>query len=121
MSDKSLAERVGYTPEDWVLYSEGDTIAILKNGNQREPIIEWDGFDSSNFPLPEKKANGILIAAAPQMIEALVAAGKQFRKYALGLTIMGKHDKAMTDYKMSDICIDAVTAATGMTWEELNS
>lgn len=58
-----------YTPGPWKAFIRGRTIAILTRETQA--VIAWPGFDSSSYNLKTQKANARLIAAAPDLADAL--------------------------------------------------
>lgn len=63
-----------HTPGPWSSFIAGRTISISigNDANGRVPcVIGWTGFDSCGLPLKEQAANARLIAAAPDLLEAL--------------------------------------------------
>jgi hypothetical protein len=67
-----------HTPKAWSIDGrfEGQTCIIVKDhASGAEPII-CRIFDSSHIPLSEQEANARLIAAAPELLEALQDAMK---------------------------------------------
>jgi hypothetical protein len=61
-----------FTPGPWEAWIAGKTICILgPKGDHHKPVIGWSGFDSCHLPLTKQKANAHLIAAAPELYEAL--------------------------------------------------
>lgn len=71
----------GHTPGPWEAYvrvaRDGGsyTIAVHEQGypEKRTPVVAWPGFDDSRRPIAEHAANARLIAAAPELLEALEA------------------------------------------------
>ena len=78
--------KTNHTPGRWALLDVGDTLSVMtrkvldanwpEKSNPRvkcREIVHWAGFDASDYPKRQIKANAILIAAAPRMLEALEA------------------------------------------------
>lgn len=112
-----IIKKLGITPGPWEITGYFDhLIGVDKTCHQAGIVAElWP----NAFTRKYNNVDARLIAAAPEMLKALITAGNQFREYALEHTKKGKHEKATTNYRMSDICIDAVTKATGKTWDEI--
>ena len=107
----SIAEKLGYTPGAWTLYNESGTTAVLNHGDQRQAIIQWTGFDQSNTPIIEHYPNARLIAAAPQMLEALI----DLMKGIDGLPQLTAIEGLLST--QWDNAIEAVESATGISWD----
>jgi hypothetical protein len=65
-----------HTPGPWTAFigGRGRTIAIDIGPTpigKKPCIIDWPGFDGSDLPLMQRVANAHLIAAAPDLLEAL--------------------------------------------------
>lgn len=65
-----------HTPAPWSAFigSDGRTISICigNDANGQTPcIVNWPGFDSNGLATNENIANASLIAAAPELLEAL--------------------------------------------------
>lgn len=63
-----------FTKGPWSAFCVGSTVAVdigPKPTGAGTCIVSWPGFDSCNLPLREQKANAHLIAAAPELYEAL--------------------------------------------------
>ena len=63
-----------HTPGPWSAFISGNTIAIDLGANprgERPCIIGWPGFDSNDQTKATNIANARLIAAAPDLLEAL--------------------------------------------------
>lgn len=121
--NKTLAERVGYTAGKWTLYNKPGTTAILIDGNQHKSLIQWDGFDSSSTPIKERGPNGRLIAAAPQMLEALVVIIKStYGDFYAKCSDEGWNDDECKKKSLEWIkpWAEIIESATGMTWADLN-
>lgn len=61
-----------FTSGKWTAFVRRDTktFAVLKNGDPREPIVEWTGFDAAGQPPGEKAANCYLMAASKDLYKA---------------------------------------------------
>ncbi len=59
--EKAMAE---HTPGPWTVYSRRGVIAVLRD---TEPVINWQGFDSTGLP-EDALANARLCAAAPDLL-----------------------------------------------------
>ncbi len=68
-----------YTKGPWGVFNLNGTICIdNRGGDGRRPcIVDWPGFDGNEMSRKENEANARLIAAAPEMLEALNAAVSQ--------------------------------------------
>ena len=68
-----------YTKGPWGVFNHNGTICIdNRGGDGRRPcIVDWPGFDGNEMSRKENEANARLIAAAPEMLEALNAAVSQ--------------------------------------------
>ncbi len=62
---------MAHTPGPWMAFIKGDTIAVHHNGTP--DVVKWGGFDDSHRSLTEHAANALLIAAAPELLEAAQA------------------------------------------------
>lgn len=65
-----------HTPSPWSVFNgnNGETLAICigDDSNGKTPcIVNWMGFDSNQIPRKQNIANTHLIAAAPELLEAL--------------------------------------------------
>ena len=63
-----------HTPGPWCVFHMGDTIAIetgVEASGSRPNVIDWTGFDSNEQDPGTDLANARLIAAAPELLEAL--------------------------------------------------
>lgn len=71
-----------HTPAPWSAFvsRKSKTIAVCigDDANGRRPcIVDWPGFDSCDLPISQKVANARLIAAAPELLQALQMAREQ--------------------------------------------
>lgn len=67
-----------HTPGPWAAFVDRQSKTVAVNigaePNGRRPcIVDWVGFDSCGLPLNQRIANARLIAAAPDLLEALKA------------------------------------------------
>lgn len=62
----------------------------------------------------EREANARLLAAAPTLLEALLACREQFDFYAAEHRRAEKHEKAGTNEKFAFICSQAINFAIGV-------
>jgi len=69
--------KTNYTPAPWYVLSEGVTDAAIGY----RAIIDADGYTVCN-PSPMGEANARLIAAAPELLEALKVAESELRYHA---------------------------------------
>lgn len=65
-----------HTPGPWAAFigNRGKTISIDIGPTaigKRPCIINWSGFDDTDLPITQRVANARLIAAAPDLLEAL--------------------------------------------------
>lgn len=68
-----------HTPGPWSAFigKDGKTISVSigEEPNGRRPcIVDWPGFDGTDLPMGERRANARLISAAPELLEMLCAA-----------------------------------------------
>ena len=68
-----------HTPTPWKVYSaplrrEYPTPIIEILDANDEPVVKWTGFDGVDYPKRKRLANARLMAAAPALAEACVAA-----------------------------------------------
>lgn len=56
-----------HTPGPWSVFIENGVVEIQK---RKRPVVHWSGFDSSLFK-KSSEANARLMAAAPDMLDAL--------------------------------------------------
>lgn len=59
-----------FTPGPWRVKLLAPKFVEVCDDNGK-PIVTWPGFDESNVPLKRHEANARLIAAAPDLLEAL--------------------------------------------------
>ena len=64
-----------HTPTPWVAFIGGSTIAV--HDEHGRPVVQWNGFDSSDFKLRTQAANARLIVRAVNAHDDLVAACKR--------------------------------------------
>lgn len=60
-----------HTPGPWVSFIPKNSTVVEVHDKNGLPIIAWSGFDDCRRNYSEQTANARLIAAAPQMLEAL--------------------------------------------------
>lgn len=58
-----------FTPGPWVVFDQSGVIAVETEINDKE-VVHWSGFDASSFQ-DDNLANAKLIAAAPDLLDAL--------------------------------------------------
>jgi hypothetical protein len=59
-----------HTPGPWRVFNKNGVISVMSGRSPKNEVVHWAGFDSSHFP-KDRLANARLIAAAPEMLEAL--------------------------------------------------
>lgn len=69
---------IRYTPGPWRYYSgklrpQFSTLIHEIRDQDGNAIVKWGGFDGVNLPLQQISANAQLIAAAPDLLAALLA------------------------------------------------
>lgn len=126
--DKSLAERVGYTPGPWSLphFADGERDAKCPCGyvfGKDDPGCRTvgevfyhdknDGYDE-HYPIEMAKANARVIATAIQTLEAL----ESLMKGVDGLPPLTAIEGVLSD--QWEESIKAIESATGLSWEELS-
>ncbi len=57
-----------HTPGPWNTIKR-DRLTEIRPACSPLPVVNWQGFDDSNRPLDEHRANARLIAAAPDLLE----------------------------------------------------
>ena len=76
----SNANEPAFTKGPWHHFHEvtpgGRTLDWIESDG--DVVVSWQGFDSSGYGRPERKANAALIASAPLLFEAL----KPFAQFA---------------------------------------
>lgn len=63
--------RAGITSGEWRLFARDDTIAI--ECSEKASIVAWPGFDDCDRPVRKHRANAAFIAAAPDIVDYLLA------------------------------------------------
>jgi len=67
-------KKLKHTPGPWSAFIAGNTVAVdigaVPHGTKPN-IVDWQGFDGCDLPLKQRIANAKLIAAAPDMLDAL--------------------------------------------------
>ncbi len=73
-----------HTPGPWTAFIAQNTVAVCI-GNKtdgsfghRPCVVNWQGFDSCDLPIEKQAANARLIAAAPDLLAALMALNKAY-------------------------------------------
>ena len=92
-----------YTKGPWGVFNHNGTICIdNRGGDGRRPcIVDWPGFDGNEMSRKENEANAQLIAAAPDLLEALLAVE------------MARHTDAKEDWlKATELTDAAIVKAT---------
>jgi len=103
---------ISHTPGPWRAYiSEHNTIEI-EDKNQ-DIIISWAGFDSCHKIIPERKANAHLIAAAPEMLEALTECRDVLSKLAQTGKIKGMDELEKYALHGADVADAVISKAEG--------
>lgn len=59
-----------FTPGPWRLHRPENRILEIR-GAEEEVVVHWQGFDAAGTSIPTTVANAHLLAAAPEMKEAL--------------------------------------------------
>lgn len=71
-----MTARAKFTPGPWSVYHVHDTIEVqfgpMRKGRGRAPVVHWTGFGNSDLPISVQAANARLMAAAPDMLAALI-------------------------------------------------
>jgi hypothetical protein len=73
---------MSHTPGPWTAKIYKQVIEII--GPKGEVIVRWPGFDGSSVSGRKNKANARLIAAAPDLLKACIAAQNALRSYQYG-------------------------------------
>lgn len=60
-----------HTQGPWKFFQVGKVIEVQASNAEQPPIVHWMGFDDCFRSLEEHEANARLIAAAPELLEAL--------------------------------------------------
>lgn len=68
-----------FTPGPWVMKYHGNGVVEVLDGDDL-PIVNWVGFDDSTKTLETRKANALLIAAAPDLLEILKTVLRQLER-----------------------------------------
>lgn len=100
-----------HTPGPWQYAFEGGTVAF---------IVESDGTTVAKLSVTENTtahaalpANSRLIAAAPDMLEALQSCAARFDEYADHHGTKGDEKKSISNRMMANMCLDVIAKATG--------
>ena len=96
-----------HTPGPWVLFKSRKIIQVdigYEANGTRPCVIGWPGFDSNDLPFAQNEANARLIAAAPDLLEALQE-----------LLVLYRHDTALQngDNVVTVKAHNAIARATG--------
>ena len=89
------------TPAPWITDTENDFI-FSKGQSETHPNIICRLFDRNEENYPNSEANAKLIAAAPELLEALQIVRNYF----------GENDKTLAEHKMFAIVDKAIKKAT---------
>ena len=110
----ALRDRVGHTPGPWDACDQGDysdfdgNSRVILGDDMRIAVVQWSPGDRQ----AESDANALLIAAAPELLEALVEAERHFGPFA-EITINGQRDPE--DVRVTALIRAAIAKATGAT------
>lgn len=85
---------MAHTKGPWKAFTKNGVVAVM-NANNKE-IIHWSGFDASEFSDPTNEANAHLIAAAPELLEALKEAVHALKEFEDCSSYMVQFDAAIT-------------------------
>lgn len=102
-----------HTPGPWGFvygHISGDVMGVFADGTKRR-VVNFRGI--SRPSAEEGRANACLIAAAPEMLDALIALKKAVDPYGTGGGIYNNCRGAMSQ------CVHAIEKATGMTIDEV--
>jgi hypothetical protein len=121
---KTIIEKLGITPGPWCVnfnkWVGGNLGFCTANGgdvphSSRYVAEAFSGEDATE----ESKANDALIAAAPEMLEALIESVMKAEE--LNAIINEFDDGELSEIIKSDKRVTAIKKATGKTWEEIKS
>ena len=73
-----------FTKGPWSVFNKDQTICIEPRSvatGRRPCVVDWPGFDSNDMPKSENIANAHLIAASPDLYEALMLLYDHSRLY----------------------------------------
>jgi hypothetical protein len=90
---------------------EGGNVVEVQTG-QGKPVVSWAGFDRSEVPMKVHRANARLIAAAPELLEATLAARRAFINL-LEMGLMPSKEYDPDTQKLIDQMHEAIVKATG--------
>lgn len=99
-----------FTPAPWMLDEDGE---VLDCNNDSIALLEIDDFDAEIEQ--ELKANANLIAAAPDLYDALVLCTDLFAAYARHHLEKGDELKCSVNKNMADKCRSVLAKARGET------
>lgn len=77
---ETMSDNYPWTAGPWLVFAKNGVVAVVKRGRS---IVAWDGFDASDYSLSTQISNANLIAAAPDLAEALADLRDRFRNAAL--------------------------------------
>lgn len=64
-----------HTPGPWSVFIRGKTIAVdigpVAIGSN-PCVVHWSGFDGCDLPISQRKANALLISAAPELLQMII-------------------------------------------------
>ena len=78
--DAIQARRNAISTGKWKLFAQGSTIAVLRNGDPKDPIIEWTGFDPRGDSIAQQKADARFIVCATADISNLLHTIEKLRE-----------------------------------------
>jgi len=96
----------------WAASDSAEITASSRAGMIGIAIVERGADDAPTYPVDfEQIANARLIAAAPDLLEALKSAAEWFQGYADGHAAKGDADKAERNQDRADACRVAIAKA----------
>ena len=114
----NIIEKLGITPGPWELCEVGDKIKRLCPAHDNVSLLtvslEYNSEEPTYFGSVFNHGDAHLIAAAPEMLEALIDLILFHEKYEACYQATGRHH-----IKAVNKAIDTIEKATGLEWEKI--